>query len=602
MSSRRISFRFKLILSLILLLLPLIAGDVFFHYQHFRVISGLALNTQVDAARDLAQTTDLFVDRTVAVQRAVGQALAKSHWHSDQVRQKYVESVLASTPPLLYIAFANPSGKIVESVPSSMVGHSITDTSLFQQIRSGAKWAASGTEIDRMCAKCKFTIATAIRDRRGALLGMIVSGVNEKRLLPVLRAGLSRNARLVLLDRRGHLAFTNNLPNIASEEQEWSRHPFVREALLGKRQSVQQLSLPGQPALTGAMVPVPSLGWAAGAFAPREEVVGPVREMVMKDIAVTVMILAFTFLIGSIIARQMTAPIEHLSGAAERLGRGELDARAPVVGTTELSMLAHTMNQMAESVQQAYERERRIATVLQQRMLPHVPARVGKMEIATGYFPALEEAELGGDFYDVMLLPDGLLGLVIADVSGKGLTAAVHTAMAKYMLEGYACEDPSPAGTLRKLNRAIGTFRQDDDSETFITTFFAAVDPSSGLVTYANAGHPSPLLRRDDSSVEWLNAANGLPLGVAGDTEYSNSQVTLSEGDSLILYTDGVIEGRSGDKWFGMEELTSLVGNLDASADELVHDIYQAVSEFAGGNVQDDVALVAIRMRAESNR
>ncbi|MHB9038222.1 MAG: SpoIIE family protein phosphatase [Armatimonadota bacterium] len=603
MSLKHTNFRYRLILSLVLLLLPLIASDAYFHYQHYRDSRNAALAVQMKTALDLAQATDLFVSRTVAVQRSVGQALAKSYWRSAQARQDYIEAVLASNTPLSQIALADPDGNVVQGAPVSVVGYDVSGEDYFRRIRDGADWAVSNYMVDQTCDICGFVIATGVRDGLGNLIGVVISGVDEGKLRPILHIQTSPQTRLILLDTTGRPTFQSGKPSLPAKDRDWQAYDFVQSALRGEQQYVERLSQPDQPELTGAMVSVPSLGWAAGAFVPREQVVGPVRDMVLQDILVTSVLLGLTFLIGSVIAKQITAPVEHLSQAAQRLGQGELLTRASVSGITELETLAQTMNRMAESIQErdqalreAYERERRIAVLMQQRMLPAVPDRVGGMEIATGYFPALEEAELGGDLYDVMLLPSGLVGLVIADVSGKGLTAAVHTAMAKYMLEGFASDGQSPAEALRKLNRAMATFLRGEAAETFVTGFFAVADPSTGQIVYANAGHPSPLLRRKDGSTVWLDAVNGFPLGVDNDAGYSESQIALAEGDSLLLYTDGVIEAHRGGEWFEMEELASMVKGLDVAPAELVLSVYQAVSDFAGGSAQDDIALVAIRM------
>jgi len=266
----------------------------------------------------------------------------------------------------------------------------------------------------------------------------------------------------------------------------------------------------------------------------------------------------------------------------------------------EFAALANTMNSMAESIQQrddalrlAYERERRISTAFQECMLPDVPAQIGRIELATAYFPALKEAELGGDFYDVTVLPDGLVGLLVADVSGKGLEAAVHTAMAKYALQGYAYEDPDPARALCRLSAVL---HDNSLTDKFITAFFAVVDPATGRLVYANAGHPQPILRHKDGRIEWLKIASGPPLGVSQQPDYVAEEITLLENDILVCYTDGVIEARKGLQWFNPEGLQRVVEAADGAPTEIVCEVYRSVSDFVGGELPDDIALMAIRM------
>jgi len=255
--------------------------------------------------------------------------------------------------------------------------------------------------------------------------------------------------------------------------------------------------------------------------------------------------------------------------------------------------MAELIQQRDQALHEAYERERLISATLQKAMLPDVPERVGNLEIAMGYFPALEEAEIGGDFYDVMLLPKGLVGLLIADVSGKGLSAAVRTAMARYMLEGFAHENPDPAETLHRVNASMYGYGQD---WTFVTAFFGIIDSLSGDLVYASAGHPPPMLRRQDGSIERLPQSVGLPLGVAEDAEYHARKLTLTKGDALVCYTDGVVEARHGNDWLGEEGLISVLRATDGTPTRIVTEVYRRVCDFAGGRASDDIALLVIRL------
>ncbi len=595
------SFRTRLIISLILLLIPLVISDVYFHYREYRNNLSAESGHQTEAAIDLANAMEFFMERTVSLQRAVGQAIVRPHWHTEVMKQEFVQAILASSPYLRQVAFAGPSGVITEGVPASVKGVRVSNTTYFRRILNGADWSVSNLVPTGIAGEPGFIIATSVRDPNGRLLGMVVSGIDERALVQVLHFHVRPHTLLVLVDRNGVVVFSNEAYRVPSDRRDWSRYPFVQGALRGNSQHITQFMLPGSPHLTGSMVPVGRLGWAAGAFTPREEVVAPVRIGAIQDLSITIAVLILTVLIGSVVARQTIRPVERLSRVAQQLGGGNLGARASVPSTKEFATLAVTINQMAASIQErdqalheAYERERRIATILQQRMLPQVPPKVGRLELAVGYFPALEEAELGGDFYDVMRLETGLIGLVVADVSGKGLNAAVHTAMAKYMLEGFAHEDLAPAVSLARASSAMRHFSEE---WSFVTAFFGIIDPSSGQLTYANAGHPQPIVRHRDGSTRWLSMASGPPLVSVGGVRYHDDVLMLSEGDTLILYTDGVIEARKGDEWFGMEGVQEIVRRTDASPREMVDAIYRAVSEFVGGDLPDDIALLVARFK-----
>jgi serine phosphatase RsbU (regulator of sigma subunit) len=589
---------------LIVLLIPLLGSEVFFHYRQYVRNQATVLAEQGQVASSLAGDTSVFVARAVAVERSIGRAMVTAHWPSSTAERTYISSALDSIPTLRRISFANADGIVTEGSWPAVIGLSISDRSYFKQLRAGASWRVSDVLMTRTSHTVEVVIATAIRDHNGKFHGVVSAVVNERGLLSALRAQPSPQTELVLVDPRGFVSFTSDSRHLSYTERNWSAYPFVASALHGKIQYIDRFKLPGRPVMMGAMAPVTMLGWAAGAFVPRNQTLDLVRRAALRDLLVTFAILVLTFILGSVLARQMIYPVEQLSDVAETLGHGDLSARARIPNTEEFATLATTMNRMAELIQQrdqalreAYERERLISVTLQEAMLPSAPERVGNIEIAIGYFPALQEAEIGGDFYDVMTLPGGLVGLVIADVSGKGLSAAVRTAMVRYMIEGFAYEHPDPAHVLQRVNAAVYGYGQE---WTFVTAFFGIIDPATGELNYANAGHPPPMLRRRDGNVEQLAASAGLPLGVADDAVYRARSITLLTDDALICFTDGVEEARHGGNWFGEEGLISALGPTDGTPNDMVRRVYDAVRDFTSGQPQDDIALLAIRLHATS--
>lgn len=598
------SFRNRLILALLLLLVPLVAGDFYYRYRQYSTRSAEAVVQHTRTASDLSRSTELFVSRTIAVQRAVGLAIDLPHWQHPTARATYIASELEAIPVLTDIALVAPDGRVIQRVPASTGPSDIASRPYFRHILSGADWAVSGFEETRSKEHGDFIIATAIRGAGGELLSVVASEVDGARLAQALGVSTMNQDRLVLIDTNGYAVVLNPARELGPGDHRWGRYAFVRGALRGNVEHVDDFDLPGEPSLTGALVPVTMTGWAAGAFVPRNELFGPVRQAAARDSIITLFILILAVVLATLLARQVVGPVVELSRAAQRLGRGDWRTRARESSIAEFATLARTMNTMADSLQerdealrQALARERRISTAFQERMLPEVPARVGRTRIATSYFPALEEAELGGDFYDVMLLPNGLVGLVMADVSGKGLTAAVHTAMAKYMLEGFVHENSDPADALTRANAALAWYAPE---YTFVTVFLAILDPTTGEMTYANAGHPQPILRHADGSSEWLAVASGPPIGAVRGSSYTVDRVSLADGDTMMCYTDGVIEARNGYQWFGLEGLQSLVESADVPPGEMVDLVYRAVAQFGSGRVADDIALLAIRFEGDT--
>ena len=179
-----------------------------------------------------------------------------------------------------------------------------------------------------------------------------------------------------------------------------------------------------------------------------------------------------------------------------------------------------------------FTREHRVADMLQAAFLPDIPDHLFGLDLAKAYSPGLREAQVGGDLYDAFPLPDGRVALVIADVSGKGLGAAVQTATVKYSLRAFAAEAAAPGLVLRRLNR---TLRQEASGlgEHFVTLFYAVYDPATGRLTYASAGHEAQLIKRAAGGTALL-PANGPILGIT-DHIYEQDVDYLYPGDSLVL-------------------------------------------------------------------
>jgi serine phosphatase RsbU (regulator of sigma subunit)/DNA-binding response OmpR family regulator len=263
---------------------------------------------------------------------------------------------------------------------------------------------------------------------------------------------------------------------------------------------------------------------------------------------------------------------------------------------------------------QSYDRQHLIADTMQRELLTIPPDRIGRFKIGYRYQPALEESRIGGDFYDVVELPDGRAALLLADVSGKGLKAAVYTAMGKYMFRGLLVDDPSPGLLLERLNRSLCRYTEPG---LFITLFYALLDPETGGLRYANAGHESPILYKAESGVPTTLDTTGVVLGVDPDAVYVERETRLNDGDLLLLYTDGVTDARRGTEPLDAkisltlardyremvpgEDMLGLKGLQDVLIEtikerpvSLVKAIYEKIYHLSSGFLHDDIALLAI--------
>jgi serine phosphatase RsbU (regulator of sigma subunit) len=251
---------------------------------------------------------------------------------------------------------------------------------------------------------------------------------------------------------------------------------------------------------------------------------------------------------------------------------------------------------LGEQVRLDAERNKHVAEVFQTSMMPEIPAQIGTFEFDRKYQAALDESTLGGDFYDLFALGGDTIGVVMADVSGKGLKAAVQTAMVKYMLRGFAHESPrAPGDVLAHVNGVLSD--ASSGFEGFVTLFFGVLDTVTGDFLYANAGHEPPLWRDAAMGVvTTLDGESGLPLGSLPDGEYETHSRRFAPGEMMLLYTDGLSEARSPENVFlGTEGLEGYVVSSGDSARTAVESIYRSVRAFTGDNLRDDVAMLLFR-------
>lgn len=189
-----------------------------------------------------------------------------------------------------------------------------------------------------------------------------------------------------------------------------------------------------------------------------------------------------------------------------------------------------------------YTREHRVADMLSSAFLTDIPDTLPGLDLSSNYRAGLEEAHVGGDYYDAFSLPDGRVALVIGDVSGKGLSAAVQTATVKYSLRAFATEAGAPGLVLSHLNRMLSG-EASGLGEHFVTLFYALFEPASGRLAYASAGHETMIIKRFRGGVDLLDSTGPI-LGIADHT-YSQAEAHLGMGDALLLFTDGLTEARS---------------------------------------------------------
>jgi predicted ester cyclase len=259
-------------------------------------------------------------------------------------------------------------------------------------------------------------------------------------------------------------------------------------------------------------------------------------------------------------------------------------------GTGRSELLGQRLEQEIRE-RERVEQDLRVARSIQQASLPEEVPTLEGWQISPYYQPA---REVGGDFYDFHLLPEGRLGLVVGDATGKGVPAALVMSTTCGMLRLAAQSYSSPGGMLQRVNEALCP---NIPPNMFVTCFYAVLDPESGLLRYANAGHDLPYLHHDGEAKELR--ARGMPLGLMPQMSYEEKEDSLEVGDSALLYTDGLVEAHDPQReMFGFPRLQALVSEHgeESLEEALLEQLYSFVGE--GWEQEDDITLVTLRHAA----
>ncbi len=319
------------------------------------------------------------------------------------------------------------------------------------------------------------------------------------------------------------------------------------------------------------------------------------------------LLIAMMLIVGTIsllLSRMITKPILVLAEGVKAIGRGNLGHRVEVKTGDELEELARSINRMSADLKVLHnnmaDRERllkelEIARSIQLGILPqHAPVIAG-FELGACNIPA---TEIGGDFYDFIPLTKSCWGLVIADVSGKGMPAALFMALSRTLVRASALGNISAADAIRQANELIC---KDANPGMFVTVFYAILEPERKRLRYVNAGHNPPLLFRSDAPTPQELRAKGIALGVKTNADIRESYTELKENDVLVMYTDGVIEtiNERGEA-YGKDRLAQCVrASLELPVADIMNRIRESVFSFAEPRAQfDDITMMVLKVKS----
>ena len=500
------------------------------------------------------------------------------------------------------------------------------------------------TEIDSYGRPC-ITASMAVKDPEGNIMAVVAADVNfEQMMSNVIGSGLGETGTTFLLGATGDLlayssfmedvkahnglynAFADHFADPESVKQK------IDDCAYGNGEAFHAV-LDGKEIYMTARV-VPSTGWLLCTAINAEEITEPIgnvtaqsdrlfagargemtdefKSLILKAILSVVAILLIACVIVYFISRTISKPIIRLTDTVKNTGEGDFDKKSDIDTRDEIGDLARGFNKMQDNLKLytenlktvTAEKERisaelNVATQIQADMLPRIfPPFPQKKEI--GLFASMTPAkEVGGDFYDFFLIDDNRLALVIADVSGKGVPAALFMVISKTLIKNRAMQGGTPAQILADVNDQLC---EGNDAEMFVTCWLGILDLSTGVLTAANAGHEFPAVCGPDRKFDLLKDKHGFVLAGMEGARYRDYQIQLLPGGSIFVYTDGVPEATDGGGgMFGTERMLSALNRrADADPAVFIGEVRSAVEGFTGDAPQfDDVTMVGLTWRGK---
>ena len=326
-----------------------------------------------------------------------------------------------------------------------------------------------------------------------------------------------------------------------------------------------------------------------------------IRRASVRNLGLGLLVIALAF-VGIIpISHRMTQHLTTLTRGVRQLAGGDFSTRVPVRSKDEFGALAGAFNQMAEDLerhealaveQERLRRELELSRLIQTEMLPRGSLRSGAAEISGVSIPA---REVGGDFFNYFVLPDGRLALLVGDVSGKGVSAALLMANIQATLRARLPHETNLATLADRLDRELD---QNTPGGVYLTLFLGILETDGRLLRYVNAGHNPQFVLRGAAGIEPLGST-GMPIALYAGHGYTEARVELSPGDLLFFYTDGLVETENERKeMFGADRLQTILESERAEGiDSILHLIEERVTAFRGSAEPfDDATMMALRI------
>jgi len=576
---------------------------------------------QIAVGENALGTVRDILDGALGEATAVGAAIAMTDLPADE-REKIAQAQLIGAKYLANFSVYTPDGAAVQHMQgvnknSAVVGGDIaTPEQLPAVLRDELKTQTSAFSelIRRPDGSLYLPLTTAILDAKGAVYAYGWTAV-ELGQLGVALGELSDhrfdgNDRVTLIDGAKRVVAAADPKRVGQPFSPNDQDLPIKAADLRREMSVafDYTTAAGEKRL-GTAVSVMDVGWAIIVEQTYDEVFHGVSRITNTALIIGGAFALAALLLGIFAGRRMSAPIAAVSKAAGQVAGGDFTVQVPVSGTDEVGQLGKSFNAMTGQLTSTIAKLQD-ATAAKERMQTELDiGRSIQMSMVPLKFPAFPERkdfdvhaalkpafEVGGDFYDFFLTGEDTLCVCIADVSGKGVPAALFMAVTRTLVKTHAKLGASSDEILEKVNDDLA---KDNDACMFVTLFLALLDLKTGVLTFTNAGHnPSYIKRKATGKVERLDKLHGPVIAAMEEIPYGSGATTLGKGDTLFLYTDGVNEAMNAkQELFTEERLAGLLqNNTWTTSDGAVKVVLDDVWKFQGAADQsDDVTVVALR-------
>ena len=495
------------------------------------------------------------------------------------------------------------------------------------------------TEIDSYGRPC-ITASMAVKDPNGKVVAVVAADVNfEQMMSNVIGSGLGTTGTTFILGESRDLVAYSALMEDADKNN--GLHNAFEDHFTDPKTALKRIDacafgnsgaflaeLDGREIYMTVRV-IPCTGWLLCTAINAEEITEPIgnvkaqsdrtfaaaqakmtekfKSLIIGAVFAVVLLALAAAVLAYFISRTISKPIIRLTDTVKNTGEGDFDKKSDIDTRDEIGDLARGFNKMQDDLKLytenlqtvTAEKERisaelNVATQIQADMLPRIfPPFPQKKEIEL--FASMTPAkEVGGDFYDFFLIDEDHLALVIADVSGKGVPAALFMVISKTLIKNRVMQGGTPAQILHDVNNQLC---EGNEADMFVTCWLGIFEFSTGILTAASAGHEFPAVCGPDRNFELFKDKHGFVLAGMEGARYRDYQIQLEQGGSLFVYTDGVPEATNAEnEMFGAERmLASLNRSADKNPEVFIREVGAAVTAFTGEAPQfDDVTMVGM--------